>query len=62
MNIAFTPFDFKHSPAKRVATEYSPQRKRKNKNMMDFGEEQQRKNFFRELPSRMSIGTVNDKH
>ena len=61
MNITFTPFEFKQSPGKKTMDEYIREKMKKNRNVPSFGEDKESRNFFKELPSRMSIGTVNDK-
>ena len=41
-------------------TDYTPEKIKNGRHVNR--EDQDHKNFFKELPSRMSIGTVNDKY
>jgi hypothetical protein len=61
MNIDFTPFEFRPSPARRVATEHTPDHGKKTRNVPSFGQDLNRQQFFNEIPSRMSVDTSNER-
>ncbi len=50
MNIAFKPYDFDLSPAKKIQRDYTPDSFKKMKNIQQNRAEQTKSYFFKDLP------------